>query len=166
MGLAFPAVTIFLIRHATAGRRGFDQDDLERPLDEYGREQANALVGLLQHRQITEIHSSRAARCMQTVAPLGHAIGVPVDPEPSMLEGSSQARVLEFIRSLETRDVVLCSHGDIIPDAIRALEVGGTRIEGERSCAKGSIWELEANADGMIMTASYTPVEPKRPATA
>lgn len=160
-------MTIFLIRHATAGRRGFGHDDLERSLDEYGREQANALVGLLQHHQIAEIHSSAAARCLQTVAPLGHALGVPVQPASALLEGSSQARVLDLLRSFGARNVVLCSHGDIIPDTVRALEVGGTRIDGERRCAKGSIWELQVDDRGeMIVSATYTPVEPKRAATA
>jgi len=159
------AVTIYLIRHATAGRRSFDSNDLERPLDEYGRLQARDLIKLLADRGITQIHSSPATRCMQTVSPLASAIGVDVHQAGPLLEGSSLARVLEFVRSFGQSDVALCSHGDLIPEVIRALEVGGTRIGTERGFAKGSVWELHFDGDGRIDSAVYAPVEPSIPLT-
>jgi len=159
------AVTVYLIRHATAGRRSFDSDDLERPLDEYGRLQARDLIKLLADRGITQIHSSPAVRCIQTVSPLASAIGVDVHQAGPLLEGSSLARVLEFVRSFGQSDVALCSHGDLIPEVIRALEVGGTRIGTERGFAKGAVWELRFDGDGRIDTAVYAPVEPSFPIT-
>jgi len=100
---------------------------------------------------------------MQTVSPLASAIGVDVHQAGPLLEGSSLARVLEFVRSFGQSDVVLCSHGDLIPEVIRALEVGGTRVASERGFAKGAVWELRFDDDGRIDTASYTPVEPSLP---
>lgn len=154
-------MTIYLIRHATAGSRGPGANDLQRPLDAYGHLQAENLAELLGHLPIVELHSSEATRCQQTLGPLGAALDVPVIPAGPLLEGSSQARVMDFIRSFgDGRDVGLCSHGDIIPDVIRTLEVGGTRIDGERRCAKGSIWALTVDADERISSAHYTAVEP------
>lgn len=131
-----------------------DLTDDQRPLDDYGRRQADALVGILADRSISRVLSSEALRCQQTIAPLAAALHLDVEVVPVLFEGSSTSRVLELIRSLGDANVVLCSHGDIIPDTIRALEVGGTLIHGDRRCAKGSVWEL-ATGDGLIDTATY-----------
>jgi len=129
-------------------------DDADRRLDDYGHTQAEMLASMLADRGISRILCSRATRCQQTVAPLSAALGIEVEIEPVLFEGSSTSRVLELIRGLGDANVVVCSHGDIIPDTIRALEVGGTLVQGQRRCAKGSIWEL-ATADGLIDTATY-----------
>ena len=152
-------MTIHLIRHASAGRRSFSGDDLGRPLDDYGREQAELIGTTLAGTGVDIVLSSRATRCMQTVGPLAAACGLEVEPHGALLEGGSTSRALELIRSLEGQTAVLCSHGDIIPETIRALEVGGTVIDADRSFAKGTAWTLTF-ANGRIDTAACTRFEP------
>jgi len=148
-------MTLYLIRHASAQqRRVHDPDDAARILDDYGRGQARRLAETLGSAGIGRLLSSRATRCLQTVGPLAQVTGLSIEEVDVLFEGSSTSRVLELIRSFGDANVVLCSHGDIIPDVIRALEVGGTIVHGERRCAKGSIWQLEM-LDDRIDTATY-----------
>lgn len=53
------------------------------------------------------------------------------------------------------RDVVLCSHGDVIPLTLDALAARGLALPRNRECKKGSIWDLHVR-DGRIDQATYT----------
>lgn len=136
-------VMLFLIRHATAGvRNNQNRSDDQRPLDESGLLQATAIAELLSGHAITQVISSPALRCQQTVQPLAARLGQDVHVAPELFEGASSSRSIEFVRSFTGRSVVLCSHGDVIPDVLRNLEIGGSHLDG-RGCAKGSIWQLD-----------------------
>lgn len=140
-------VTLFLVRHAVAGvRDNYDPGDDQRPLDAIGVEQAIALADRLRGEPIEAIYSSPALRCRQTVEPLGEAVAMDVTVEPRLFEGATTSASMGLLRSLTGRTVVLCSHGDVIPDMLRNLEVGGCRLEG-RGCAKGSIWQLDNSTE-------------------
>jgi phosphohistidine phosphatase SixA len=81
---------VVLVRHARAGQRSqWDGPDAERPLDERGRAQAAALAGLLTAYAVERIHSSDSRRCLETVGPLGAALGLPVLAEPLLSEDGS-----------------------------------------------------------------------------
>lgn len=143
-----------MIRHAVAGvRNNSDPADDQRPLDAVGHDQAQAIANGWTDHSIEAIYSSPAIRCVQTVEPLAAALGLTVEIAPELFEGASTARSMEFVRSFTGRNVVLCSHGDVIPDVLRNLEVGGTRLEG-RGCTKGSIWQLD-NASERIESGVY-----------
>ena len=149
-------VPLFLIRHAVAGvRNNFDPSDDRRELDDVGRGQAEAIATEWSHDDVEAIYASPAVRCVQTVEPLAKHLGLAVQIAPELFEGASASRSIEFARSFTGRCVVLCSHGDVIPDVLRNLEVGGTRLEG-RGCAKGSIWSLD-NSTERIESGSYLP---------
>lgn len=137
-------MSLFLVRHASAGTRTKSHDDLDRPLDPTGFDQAHAIVDLLGDRGVTEIHTSRAVRCVQTVEPLGEHLNIEVQTHPALLEGQSAEMAVHAARLLAKADTtaVFCSHGDIIPDMIQTLAREGMVIVGPRSWAKGSTWEL------------------------
>lgn len=140
-------MTLFLVRHATAGvRDNHNPNDDQRPLDEFGFRQADAIATLLRSEAIEGVYSSPALRCQQTVSPLAAALDLSVIASAELFEGTSSSRAIEFVRSFAGRSVVLCSHGDIIPDVLRNLEIGGSRLEG-RGCAKGSIWSLDNSSE-------------------
>ena len=146
-GGTFSVVTLYLIRHATAGvRNSFGGDDHLRPLDANGQIQADAIAQELGDEPLHAIHSSMATRCRQTVEPLAQALGINVEISPQLFEGNASSTAIEFVRSFTGRNAVLCSHGDLIPDVIRTLAVGGTRLEGQ-GCAKGSIWRLDNSTE-------------------
>jgi broad specificity phosphatase PhoE len=104
-------VTSILLRHASAGDRDeWDGPDLLRPLDERGRRQAAELVELLRPYDPRRILSSPYVRCLETVEPLGAALGLPVEEDERLTEGAGPgAREL-----LQEDGVLACTHGDIV----------------------------------------------------
>jgi broad specificity phosphatase PhoE len=104
-------VTSILLRHASAGDRDeWNGPDLLRPLDERGRRQAAELVELLRPYAPRRILSSPYVRCLETVEPLGAALGLPVEEDERLTEGAGPgAREL-----LQEDGVLACTHGDIV----------------------------------------------------
>lgn len=148
---------LHLIRHAAAGKRGtWIGDDFERPLDDFGSMQAEAIAVALAPRPVRRILSSPAVRCVHTVAPLGRALGLPVETSDELAEGSYVADALDLLDSLAAAegDTVLCSHGDVIPAVLWNLSRHGLGIADMGRCKKGSIWELDVS-DGRIAAAAY-----------
>ena len=148
---------LHLVRHADAGDRvAWSGDDVGRPLDDFGRMQAEAIGTALAGRPIERILSSPAARCVDTVVPLGRALGLPVETADELAEGSHIADAFELLRSLAEAegDSVLCSHGDVIPGLLWVLAQYGLDIPELGRCKKGSIWELQVS-NGRVAGASY-----------
>lgn len=151
-------MTLHLVRHATAGHRSpFDGDDLGRPLSEVGLEQADALVAFFAPLPVRAVWSSLAARCLQTVEPLASDHGVEVVAQRFLTEGG---RAFDFLEALRAEapmdgDLVLCSHGDLIPDVVGRLLREGMSVLGPRGCEKGSVWTLETRGRD-IVRANYT----------
>lgn len=151
-------MTLFLIRHANAGvRNNQNPHDDQRELDPIGWEQAQRIASTHGDHAIEAIYASPALRCQQTVAPLAASLGVEVTIAPQLFEGASTATSIEFVRSFVGRTVVLCSHGDVIPDVLRLLEIGGSRLDG-RGCAKGSVWELDNSTERIESGRYFDPV--------
>ena len=148
---------LHLVRHADAGNRGaWVGDDFERPLDDFGAKQAEAIAVTLAERPVRRILSSPYVRCVDTVVPLGRALRLPVEASDELAEGSYVADALDLLGSLAAAegDSVLCSHGDVIPGALWVLAQYGLDIGDLGRCKKGSIWELEV-VDGRIVAATY-----------
>ena len=155
-------VTVFLVRHATAGTRNHaDPKDHERHLDENGRHQASMLIDLLADAKITWIASSPSPRCTETVEPLAAARSLEVKPREALHESSDIDDAWDLLEKAARRkgDVVLCSHGDIIPDLIRRAQLRGMDVPGKSGCSKGSVWALEWDTDRFVR-GTYTPVKP------
>lgn len=134
--------TIFLVRHAKAGeRRVWTGDDVERPLSKRGWRQSEAIATRLARHGAATLYSSSYVRCMQTLEPLGQLIGKQVQPEPRLFEYQPFEPVLDLLGEVET-GAVLCSHGDIIPATVQALQRRGMVIETPADWGKSSIWVL------------------------
>jgi 8-oxo-dGTP diphosphatase len=135
-------MTVLFVRHAVAeDRDDWDGDDDDRPLTRRGRDQAVALVALLFEFDIHEVVSSPSLRCVDTVAPLASARGLRVRRESTLAEGNGRVAAALVAAQLErTSTVVMCSHGDVIPDAMGILGFDCDR------CAKGSTWVLDGGA--------------------
>jgi len=115
-------VTLLLVRHADAGdRAAWTGDDLARPLSANGRAQSRALAELLGDRPLTTILSGPAKRCVTTVEPLAAALGLPVQVEDALDEGTSFEDLDELLTRVGSRDALLCSHADVIGAALTAL---------------------------------------------
>ncbi len=150
-------MSIHLVRHAFAGERKlWAADDHLRPLSAKGAAQADALVGLLAAVPIEVVLSSPSVRCVQTVEPLARARGLTVTNDDGLAEGKAR-KAVELIPGLVDVEAVLCTHGDVIPEVLAALEDDGVRIEGPWKWQKGSVWTVHSR-DGAFTHATYTPV--------
>jgi phosphohistidine phosphatase SixA/8-oxo-dGTP pyrophosphatase MutT (NUDIX family) len=151
------AGTIYLLRHAWAGKRTDPSAaDAQRPLDKRGKKQTEALRELLMAHPITRIGSSTYARCIDTVQPFAERLGIPVELEASLVEGAHPHRIVSLIADLQEESAVLCSHGDVISDLVGHLFAEGVPMDGPRNWKKGSIWELRT-ISGRVVSGRYVP---------
>jgi 8-oxo-(d)GTP phosphatase len=123
-GLDRAAVTTWpcvLVRHGSAGERAsWAGDDRERPLDDVGDDQADALVPLLAAYGIRRVLSADVLRCMETIGPYASFARLSVESEPLVSEaGYAQQPDLALERLLEIMGSgvpsALCSQGKTLP---------------------------------------------------
>jgi 8-oxo-dGTP diphosphatase len=150
-------VTVYLVRHGAAGHRhDWAQPDDLRPLTAKGQRQAKGLIDTLGERPIERVLTSPTTRCVQTVEPLAAHLGVDVEVSGALMEGAPLSAVLTLVDSLVDENAVLCTHGDVVPEVLRALVGRGMRIVDPEEWRKGSTWVLEAGGDGFAV-ARYLP---------
>jgi len=147
-------MAVLLVRHAKAGeRQDWNGPDEARPLTADGRAQADGLVPTLAGFEVTRILSSPYLRCTETVEPLAAARGLEVEPSPALAEGEGRA-ALALARDLAAAnngDVVLCTHGDIVPEVLSGVKVA---LPHHLPLKKGSTWVLGVQA-GRVVDARY-----------
>ena len=134
---------LYLVRHADAGHRGRRHEpDERRELSERGRRQAEGLRAQLADAGITRLVASPFLRCLQTLGPLAKHLGVEVEADERLAEGQGAAGALAVAREVRGVTAALCSHGDVVPDLLEALQAGGTKLTGELRWQKASTWVL------------------------
>lgn len=142
-------MSLFLVRHASAGERGFGPDDRLRPLDDIGRARAAQIADQLAGRASGRLLTSPFTRCFQTLEPLGLRTGTTVEKTNALAEAQPFEPVLDLVAALPDGSV-LCSHGDLIPDVMDALVRRGVDIVGEPSWKKGVVWVLERDGSQIV----------------
>jgi 8-oxo-dGTP diphosphatase len=125
-----------LIRHGCAGDRDSTPGpDRDRPLDELGRAQAQALVPLLSAYRIQQLVTADVARCEQTIRPYADEQGLAIDHEPALSEDGYARHpgiALDRLLAIAAGGVAaaVCSQGGVLPEVIDAL---CTRLSGPRT---------------------------------
>ena len=153
---------VHLVRHGAAGdRASWDGDDRKRPLTKKGRLQATAIADLLEPRIASGVLSSPYVRCVETGRPLADRLGVGVDLAGFLEEGSEGRGFFEFVESRPRDEMVMVSHGDVIPAIIDRLAHRGVPLttraaDGKLDCKKGSNWMLTTR-NGRVVAAEYIP---------
>jgi len=130
-----PTSPLIILRHTQATKRSeYDgADDAQRPLALRGYLQANEIVELLNAYGITQVRSSPAMRCIETVTPFANAISTEIHPEPGMSEeghaGHPYAAALRLGELLRHREpTVLCTHRPVMTSLMDGLfGVSGAR---------------------------------------
>src|SRR4051794_8122681 len=152
-------MTVFLVRHADAkSRANWPHPDETRPLTRKGTAQAEGLVDLLRDHPIRRIASSPSVRCVATVAPLADKVGRSIEQTDTLQEGADPAAAYVLLQKLARGpgDVVLCTHGDIVPELLRIATRDGLVLDDAPRWPKGSTWAI--HADGKAFTgARYLP---------
>ena len=146
-----------MVRHAKAGDRdAWEGDDRQRPLTKSGWRQADALAESLQKEPIDKILSSPYVRCVQTVEPLARKRNLAVEPTPDLQEGAGAGRTLSLIKQHSGKQLVLCTHGDVVEELLERLIAMGILPRARANAEKGSTWVLEEKG-GTITGAKYQP---------
>ena len=147
---------LYVVRHAKAGSRTkWVGDDRERPLTDAGLSGART-------RRASGAAGHRPAR-QQPVPALRADAGTagrgarhhrrPTSDWPRTSGSSARLALLAEVPD----GSVLCSHGDVIPDTMGALERRGCRFAGEPDWRKASVWVLGRDASGAITHAAAWP---------
>ncbi|MEX2549775.1 MAG: phosphoglycerate mutase family protein [Nitriliruptoraceae bacterium] len=140
-------MTLLLVRHADAGdRAAWTGDDRQRPLSATGRRQSEALAALHADRDIDAVLSSPARRCVQTVEPIADALGLPVEEQESLAEGAPFEDVDRLLTEHADRNVLLCSHGDVMDAILTALRRRG-HLPDRPTARKAASWIVEGWPD-------------------
>lgn len=146
-----------MVRHAKAGdREEWKGDDRQRPLTKSGVRQAEALTELLENDPVDNVLSSPFTRCVQTVEPLARQRKLPVEPRRDLEEGSGGESIVGLVQEFKGRNVVLCTHGDLVEELLEKLIHDGLVPRSRAKTEKGSTWVLEETA-GKITGARYLP---------
>ena len=149
-------MTVYLLRHARAGRRSaWKSDDELRPLSKVGRLQAAAIVDVLAGADIEQIVSSPYVRCVQSVEPLAKARDLDVDVVDELAEGAPLDDALRLFEKVSGHPTVLCTHGDIVQSLLTHFKANGVKV-GKLRMEKGSVWAFETR-NGRVTKAAYLP---------
>lgn len=153
---------LYVVRHAHAGQRSrWTGDDRLRPLSERGEGQARGIASDLVPATPRRILVSPAARCVQTVTPLADKLGLDVTDDDRLFEGAGRNEIAGMLAELTEDDVVVCSHGDVIPIILDLLIEGGMTAERDLVWPKGSIWAVE-RSHGVWGVGRYLPPPDRR----
>jgi phosphohistidine phosphatase SixA len=153
-------VPVHLVRHACAGdKTRWAGPDLDRPLDEAGFAQAEALTDAFDSLPVERILSSPARRCRQTVEPLARPHGVPVELVAGLRPDGDPEYARGLIATLDAEvagRAVVCVHGETMRPLLAAVrETGGeivaTRDDDAWLLRKGTGWELTLDDNGTIV---------------
>jgi phosphohistidine phosphatase SixA len=148
---------LYLVRHAKAGSRTeWLGDDRRRPLSGKGERQAVALAERLAPLATGTVVSSPYLRCVQTLEPLAERVGSAVVEDERLAEDTGYDGALALLGELPDGSV-LCSHGDVIPATMAALQRRGCAILTEPDWSKASVWVITRAADGSFTDASVWP---------
>ncbi len=153
---------LVLLRHAKAVKRTeWDGDDGDRPLDVYGQTQAKRLLPTFLPFAISEIHSSDAIRCMETIEPMARALDlktvVAADLSEYRHESHKEAAV-DYAQALmeSGNSTIICSHNPILPKLLKKL-IGKKNFKDlDRKLEPGEAWVLH-HRDGEIVAIDWIP---------
>ena len=118
---------LLVVRHAKAVKRGdWDGPDPERPLNDVGRVQADALTPLLHAFGVSRLVTSSSTRCVQTLAPYGEDQVLPLQELVELSEeGYDEQSAKQLLSGLLSapESTALCSHRPVLPGLFAILGV-------------------------------------------
>ena len=116
--------TLYLLRHAKSSWKDPGLDDLDRPLNERGRESAKTMAAYLRRARISPdvVVCSTALRAKQTLEPIANAIKPPRVTFESRIYGVAQPELLKYLRGLpeSVECALLIGHNPGLHDHRRA----------------------------------------------
>jgi phosphohistidine phosphatase SixA len=152
---------VFVVRHACAGDKSVwrGDDDSQRPLDEGGIQQSEALAEALAGALLQRLLASPTKRCVDTLAPLAAQLGVDIETTERLAPDGSIESLLRD-ETLMSSGTVLCTHGELMKPLLQRLQSDGVEIDADRHdddwlLAKGSAWRLVIDHHGHIVKLTH-----------
>jgi phosphohistidine phosphatase SixA/8-oxo-dGTP pyrophosphatase MutT (NUDIX family) len=146
---------LYLVRHGNAGVRStWKGPDKKRPLTEKGRQQAVNIAELLARHPVSELRSSPALRCVQTLEPFATTIQSEISTTKKLKENVELDTIYDFIGTLPPGALALGAHKDWIARLIEDLDRRRVHLRGARRWPKASIWVLDV-VDGEVAAGYY-----------
>jgi 8-oxo-dGTP diphosphatase len=153
---------LILLRHAKAISRGeWESDDGDRPLAQIGQIQAMRMLAQYLPYGISEIHTSDAVRCYETVVPMAHSLTLDLVYCSDLSEYAfvknrdlSLTAVTEIIES--GLSALVCGHNPVLPWLVKKLIGKKSFKELERELLPGEAWILH-HKEGEIVAIDWAP---------
>ena len=146
---------LLVARHAKAEKRDrWEGPDPERPLNELGRVQAEAMVPMLHAFGIARVITSTSTRCVQTVQPYATEQVLPVaELDELSEEGFDEAAAGHLLSELlaTPEPSVLCGHRPSLP---RLFEILGVE---EEPLAPGELVVCHHRKGAVVATERHSP---------
>ena len=147
---------LYVVRHGNAGVRSkWKGPDKKRPLTKKGEQQALITADIMARHPVSEVRSSPAIRCVQTVEPLAANLNLDVAVNKKLKETMSVDEIHNYLSQFKTGAVVLSTHKDWIGPLIGDLDNRKVQLRGARRWPKSSIWVFDL-IDGEITAGYYT----------
>lgn len=121
------ATPVVIVRHATARKRAsWPGGETTRPLTPSGYIDAARILPILSAFGIEASVTSPWRRCLDTIAPFAHAVGIEPDPAPELTEeahNADPAAVEDLIRTILSQNAptALCTHRPVLRTVLREL---------------------------------------------
>lgn len=152
---------MILVRHAHAGNKAsWHHDDELRPLSARGEAQAISLVAALAGDRVEFVWSSPALRCLQTLAPLGEARGLRVQPTALLAKDTNIDVLLGWLLAHQASPWVLCTHGEVFKALLAAGLSSGVLTTPARVTEKGAAWRVTREGESSVQL-EYLPPSPR-----
>jgi 8-oxo-dGTP diphosphatase len=123
----FDSYPLIMLRHAKAlAREEWQGEDEDRPLEQLGQQQARRMLSLYQVYGLTEIHTSDAVRCHDTVEQMAHALKISLTITNKVSEYTwkkNKEKAIDYAKDLikVNEPVILCSHNPVLPRMMEKL---------------------------------------------
>lgn len=149
--VAFDSYPLIMLRHAKAiAREEWQSEDEDRPLEQLGQQQARRMLSLYQVYGLTQIHTSDAVRCHDTVEQMAKALGIAMKITNKISEYTwkkNKEKAIDYAKDLikENEPILLCSHNPVLP---RMMEKLTKKIDFDYPSNKlepGESWVLHHN---------------------
>ncbi len=151
---------LVLLRHAKAVKaQDWDGDDGDRPLANIGQIQAKRLLSKYLPYSISEVHSSDAMRCIETVEPMVRALKMNPIFSTDLSEyrfAKDKDAAFDYVIDLIRRgtSAIICSHNPILPILLKRLIGKKNFKELAIELKPGEAWVLH-HRDGEIIAVDW-----------
>ena len=155
-------IPLVLLRHGKAiAREEWFGDDGDRPLAQLGQIQAMRMLSRYLPFGITEIHTSDAVRCYETVTPMARSLSLDMIYWSELSEYAfakdkkAAINVVNDIIESEARAFV-CGHNPVLPGIVKKFIGKKSFKELEHGLLPGEAWILH-HRDGEIVAIDWMP---------